>query len=145
MQKAFSTYDPLQVLQGGQLLDTTTLQAPVEVALKGDMPSGVLILDVRFAQIHYSATTQSKIDAFSQSVADTKIAVQNEQTATAQAAANKILAADASSSNPGVQYQNCLNLIANLASKGQLVQLQNGGFFCAQNGNTSVIANSGGK
>lgn len=138
MQKAFSTYDPLQVLQGGQLLDTTTLQSPVEAALKGDMPSGVLILDVRFAQIHYSATTQNKIDAFSQSVADTKIAVQNEQTATAQAAANAILAADASSSNPGVQYQNCLNMISNLASKGQLSQLPQG-FSCSQNGSSTPI------
>lgn len=139
MQKAFSTYDPLQVLQGGKLLDTTTLQSPVEVSLKGDMPNGVLILDVRFAQIHYSTTTQNKIDAFSQSVADTKIAVQNEQTATAQAAANKILAADPSGNNPGVQYQNCLNMIANLASKGQLSQLQSGGLFCSQGSGPSVI------
>ena len=140
MQKSFSTYDPLQVLQGGQLLDTTTLQTPVETALKGDMPNGVLILDVRFAQIHYSATTQQKIDAYSQSVADTKIAVQNEQTATAQAAANKILAQDPSSSNPGVQYQNCLNMINNLASKGQLAGLP-AGFSCSQGGGTPVIVN----
>lgn len=31
MQKSFSTYDPLQVLQGGQLLDTTTLQRSEDV------------------------------------------------------------------------------------------------------------------
>lgn len=140
MQKAFATYDPLQVLQGGQLLDTTTLQSPVEAALKADMPSGVLILDVRFAQIHYSSTTQNKIDAYSQSVADTKIAVQNEQTATAQAAANKILAQDPSSNNPGVQYQNCLNMINNLASKGQLTGLP-AGFSCSQGGGTPIIVN----
>lgn len=143
MQKAFSTYDPLQVLQGGQLLDTTTLQKPVEDALKGDMPSGVLILDVRFAQIHYSAQTQGKIDSYSQAVADTKIAVQNEQTATAQAAANKILATDPSINSAGVQYQNCLNTIANLASKGQLVQLQNGGFFCAPANSSVIVGNTG--
>lgn len=145
MQKAFSTYDPLQVLQGGQLLDTTTLQRPVEDALKGDMPNGVLILDVRFAQIHYSAQTQGKIDSFSQAVADTKIAVQNEQTATAQAAANKILAQDPSSNNPGVQYQNCLNMIANLASKNQLGQLPQG-FSCSTGGSsTPIIVDSGKK
>lgn len=141
MQKEFSTYDPLAVLQGGKLQDTTTMQEPVKSVLKSDMPPGVLLLDVRFGQIHYDTATQSKINAYSQALADTKIAQQQEQTALAQSAANKNLANDPSTNSPGVQYQNCLNLIANLAAKGQLTGLPPA-FSCSQSGGTPVIVNA---
>ncbi len=133
MQKSFSTYDPLSVLQGGKLQDTTTLQEPVKAVLTGDMPDGVLLLDVRFGQIHYDSATQGKINAYSQAVADTKITQQKEQTATAQAQANKELAKDPSTNNPGVEYQNCLNMVSDLAAKNQLQYLPQG-FTCSQNG-----------
>lgn len=138
MQRVFSTYDPLAVLQGGKIQDTTTLQPAVEEALKADMPDGVLLLDLRFSQIHYDNATQNRINAFSGEVGNTRIAQQAEQTALAQAQANKDLAADPSINNPGVQYQNCLNMINNLAAKGQLGQLPQG-FSCSQGGSIPII------
>ena len=141
MQRIFSTYDPLAILHGGQYFDPTTLQEPVKEAMLKDMPPGVVLLDLRFAQIHYDALTQGRLNAYAQAQADTRIAEQQEQTAQAQAAANKALAGDPATSNPGVQYQNCLNLIKDLATKGQLGNLPQA--FSCGNGNLSGIIVNG--
>jgi hypothetical protein len=76
-------------------------------------------------------------------LAETRIATQNRATAEQKALANKALATQVSVCDPGVQYQNCLNLIADLAARGQLGQLPP--TFNCGDPRSQVIVNGGGR
>lgn len=77
------------------------------------------------------------LNGFAQALADTQIATQQKLTAEQQKLANDFLAA-ASSNDPGVKYQNCLNLVKDLAAKGQLQNLPPT-FNCGGPDSTPVI------
>lgn len=119
----FETYNPLLVLSG-QAPTTTTddLASKALNEIRSHVDSGIIIDTLRIPLVHYDGVTQEKLNGYAQALADTQIATQQKLTATQQKLANDLLAA-ASSNDPGVMYQNCLNLIKELAAKNQLGSL----------------------
>lgn len=120
----FETYNPLQVLAGGDIpsVKTDDLATRALKEIRDNVDAGIVIDTVRISLVHFDQTTQDKLNGFAQALADTQIATQQKKTAEQQKLANDLLAA-ASSNDPGVKYQNCLNLVKDLAAKGQLQNL----------------------
>lgn len=118
---AFETYDPLRSINGGgeaaQSLDD--LAGKASTALATAVGSGIKISNLTIPLVHFDNTTQDKLNAYAQALADTRIAEQRKQTALAQKAANDALASGANSNNPGVLYQNCLDMVERLAKEGK--------------------------
>lgn len=120
----FETYNPLAVLQGGGApsISTDDLATRALAEMRSHVDTGIVIDTMRISLVHFDETTQGKLNGYAQALADTQIATQQKLTATQQKLANDLLAA-ASSNDPGVKYQNCLNLLKDLAAKGQLQNL----------------------
>lgn len=141
LNEVFGTYDPLAAINSTSDVPTVTtkhLQVDVQTALAADLGTAITVDDVVIPIVHFDATTEDRLRSFQQAKADTRIATQNEQTALAQARANKDLAEQPAIKEPGVQYQNCLNLIAQLGKTGQLGQLPPA-FTCAQSGSSPSL------
>lgn len=135
----FETYNPLSVLAGGDTptIKTDDLAAKALAEMKAHVDAGIVIDTLRISVVHYDDTTQQKLNGYAQALADTQIATQQKKTAEQQKAANDLLAA-ASSNDPGVKYQNCLNLVKDLAAKGQLQNLPPT-FNCGDGSGSPVI------
>ncbi len=122
----FTNYNPLVVLSDPNnkqpSADALAKQALDQMRQYVDPGIVVSSLLVPTGGIHYDDVTQQKLNAFAQALADTQIAIQNKLTAEQQKQANDLLAA-ASSNDAGVKYQNCLNLLKDLAAKNQLQNL----------------------
>jgi regulator of protease activity HflC (stomatin/prohibitin superfamily) len=119
----FETYNPLAVLSGQVPTQTTDdLASRALSEMRSHVDAGIVIDTVRISVVHYDEVTQGKLNGYAQQLADTQIATQAKLTAEQQKLANDLLAA-ASSKDPGVMYQNCLNLLKDLAAKGQLQNL----------------------
>jgi regulator of protease activity HflC (stomatin/prohibitin superfamily) len=120
----FETYNPLQVLAGGDTpsVKTDDLATKALSEIRAHVDDGIVIDTVRISLVHFDQTTQDKLNGFAQALADTQIATQQKKTAEQQKQANDLLAA-ASSNDPGVKYQNCLNLVKDLAARNQLQNL----------------------
>jgi regulator of protease activity HflC (stomatin/prohibitin superfamily) len=141
LNNAFSAYDPLRAINGGtdapsQNIDD--LAAKAKSDLQAAVGSGIQIGTLTIPIIHYDPDTENRLRAYQQALADTRIAEQRRKTAEQTKAANDVLAGSAASSNPGVQYQNCLDLIRDLAAKGQLEHLPPT-FSCGSGSQTPVI------
>jgi regulator of protease activity HflC (stomatin/prohibitin superfamily) len=135
----FEGYNPLSVLAGGTQPSITTdqLAANALSEMKSHVDAGIVIDTLRISLVHYDEVTQGKLNGYAQALADTQIAEQQKKTAEQQKAGNDLLAA-ASSNDPGVKYQNCLNLIKDLAAKGQLQNLPPT-FNCGESATAPVI------
>lgn len=121
----FATFDPLAGITGASdapLKSTDDLAKQALRQTQSSVGTGIHV-DNLLLRVNYDPTTQGKLNDYAKALAETRIAMQNRQTAEQKALANKALAAQASVRDPGVQYQNCLNLIADLAARGQLAQL----------------------
>lgn len=141
----FEAYNPLSALtgQGGATADgpgvsLDDLAAKATGILRSAVGGGVSIDNITIPLVHYDQITQDKLNAYSQALADTQIAAQRKKTADLIKQANDALAASNAVHDPGVQYQNCLNLIADLAAKGQLKDLPPT-FNCTQNGSGAPV------
>lgn len=144
--QAFEHFDPLKAIndQGAVELSTTELSDAIEQNLRTALGSDIVIDYVTIGLVHYDAATQSRINAFAQQVADTRIAAQAVKTAEQQVLANQKLAADTSSNSQGVQFQNCLNLVQNLAAKDQLKYLPPG-WSCSGQSAANILLQASGR
>lgn len=122
---AFADYDPLRTINGGQdkSQNIDALAAKAKAALQEAVGTGIEIGNLTIPIVHFDQATEDRLRQYQQALADTRIAEQRKATAQAQADANTILSASASTKDVGVQYQNCLDLIRDLANKGQLNNL----------------------
>lgn len=121
----FADFDPLAGITGAADAPMRTTDDLAKQALaktQASVGTGIHV-DNLLLRVNYDPTTQGKLNDYAKALAETRIATQNRATAEQKALANKALAAQASVRDPGVQYQNCLNLIADLAAKGQLKDL----------------------
>jgi hypothetical protein len=109
--------------------------------MRASVDPGINVDTLLISVVHFDPVTQDKLNAYAQAIADTQIATQAKKTAEQQHEANDLLAAK-SSSDAGVEYQNCLNLVKDLAAKNQLASLP-ATFNCNQGASTPVIV--GGK
>lgn len=126
LNEIFGTYDPLAAI--GQDADRPTvntkdLQDRVKTALQRDLGSAIRIDSVTIPIVHFDGPTEDRLRSFQQAKADTRIAAQRKLTADQQALTNQALAAQTAIHDPGVQYQNCLDLIDRLAKESQLGNL----------------------
>jgi regulator of protease activity HflC (stomatin/prohibitin superfamily) len=117
---SFETYDPLRTVNGGdqpgQTLDD--LAGKSETTLRTAVGHGIQIHNVTIPLVHYDGTTEDRLKAYQQALADTRIAEQRKQTASKVAEANAILAGSQASKDAGVQYQNCLDMVERSAKSG---------------------------
>jgi regulator of protease activity HflC (stomatin/prohibitin superfamily) len=135
----FEKYNPLAVLSDGgtPTVSTGDLAARALDMLRASVDKGIVVDTLLISVVHYDDVTQQKLNGYAQALADTQIATQQKKTAEQQKQANDLLAA-ASSNDAGVKYQNCLNLIKDLAAKGQLQNLP-ATFTCGDGSQTPVI------
>lgn len=145
MNAAFATYNPIVVGNDNQAvntpLDLATYSKTVLNDLKSSITSGIDTTELLVSHVHFDKVTQDKINALAQAKADTQIAIQKKLTAQAQKEANDLLASS-SSNDPGVQFQNCLNLLRDLAANGQLAGLPINALQCqagGANGATVIV------
>lgn len=123
LNRTYETYNPLAVLQNGQAPQKTDDLATVVLKdMRDHVDHGVVVDTLLISMTHFDDTTQGKLNAFAQALADTQVATQTKLTNEQIKLANGLLASSASS-DPGVQYQNCLTLIKDLAVKDQLKNL----------------------
>lgn len=101
---------------------------------------GITLVSLIINNIHVDQTTQDQLNKYAQVLAAQRIAEQQAKVNAAIVAANQILAADTSTNNPGVRYQNCLQLIRDLAASGALEKLPPGTLSCDPNSGLIVSA-----
>jgi len=135
----FQTYDPLEVLKAnGQLTaPTTQFEKVARDTLSAEVGNGITISALTINLIGYDSTTQDKINAYSQAVADTRIAEQRKLTADAQRQANEALAGSAASRDSGVLLQNCLDTTERLTKEGKALPA---GWTCFGNAASPVVS-----
>jgi hypothetical protein len=100
-------------------VSTADLATATVADMRATVDKGIVVDTLLISVVHYDDVTQQKLNGYAQALADTQIATQQKLTAEQQRLANEKLAT-ASSNDAGVKYQNCLNLIKDLAAKGQL-------------------------
>jgi regulator of protease activity HflC (stomatin/prohibitin superfamily) len=122
----FADYNPLVALNPDNKATVKTadqLNTETLAKLRTFVDPGISIDTVFISVTHYDAVTQQKLNGYAQALADTQIATQQKLTAEQQRLANEKLASSTATDDPGVLYQNCLNLVFSLAAKGQLQNL----------------------
>lgn len=141
LNEVFGGYDPLGAVDsnGNAVVNTKQLQDQVRADLQRDLGTAIYVDSVTIPIVHFDQATEDRLRAFQQAKADTRIAEQQKLTAVQQAQANQELAKGAAALNdPGVKYQNCLNLVAQLAKENQLGSLPPT-FNCNEGANTPVL------
>lgn len=126
LNDTFKDYDPLKVVNGGKATDVKSLEqlaTEAKTLLQQKLGSGITVDSVVLPVVHFDADTERRLREYQQALADTRIAEQKKATAAETKAANDILAGSNAAKDPGVQYQNCLNLMKELADKGKLADL----------------------
>lgn len=141
LNEVYGSYDPLAAVKGGENVEVDALSANVQTAMLnrvkelGKGTPQVEVLSVTTPLIRLDGTTQEKIDAFQQEVANTRIAEQKQATAAAEAEANEAISASISK-DPNVLAYKCLNIMDQLAKTEQGVPV---GMYCFPGGNAPVV------
>lgn len=140
--EVFAGYDPLKSLstepdpaiveQSGELGEQ------VKAVLQEKVGDQIEILDVLTPRPDYDTATEEKISQYQQAIADTRIAEQRKKTATAEAAANRILR-NSVSNDPNVLVSKCIDAINTMVKSGQPVPA---GFSCWPGGGSAVVVPS---
>lgn len=125
LNEAFKDYNPLATATGdAESLDSIAEQ--VKSRLESKIGDRLVIDSVIIPKVDFDNQTQSRIDAYQTEVGNTRIAEQRKKTATAEAAANKELAASVSK-DPNVLVSKCMDQMAEMVQKGQQIPV---GFSC---------------
>ena len=141
LNEVYGSYDPLAAVKGGENIEVDALSAKVQTAMLnrvktlGEGTAQVEVLSVTTPLIRLDSTTQDKIDAYQQEVANTRIAEQKQATAEAEAEANNAISASISK-DPNVLAYKCLNIMDQLAKSEQGVPV---GMYCFPGGNAPVV------
>lgn len=135
---AFQDYDPLAVNAEGNSTGPSlkSLGDQVTQQMRQEIGSQVEVLSVIIPLPHFDDSTQGRINALQAQIAQTRIAHQAEQTALAQANANKALSASVSN-DPNVLVSRCLDLMNEMISKGQAIPP---GFSCWPGSQSPIVA-----
>lgn len=146
--QVFAGYDPVQLLDStipvGRPGNPTVpqLAQQVQSALTAKIGTEVDVISLFMPNIAYNSTVQTRLNAVLAQKASTLVAQQSQQTALAQAAANKDISASVSN-DPGVLESRCLDILSEMVKAGQPVPA---GFSCLGGSNvTGVIASTPGK
>ncbi|MCW2830857.1 MAG: hypothetical protein JWP31_1549 [Aeromicrobium sp.] len=139
LNEVLSDYNPLSQIQddsanaSGPNLNEFSRQ--VAEKLREQVGDQIQIENVIIPLIHFDKPTQSKINLYQAEVANTRIAQQREQTATAQARANDKLKSSVSN-NPNVLVSQCLDTFSEMVKEAQPIPI---GFSCWPGGSASSV------
>ena len=97
------------------------------------------IIGITFSHLDLSDNTQKKINDYIAAVGETRIALQQKETAAAQAAANKELSASVSN-DPNVLVSRCLDILKDSSQNGYKLPA---GFSCWPGDNGTVVVPKG--
>jgi regulator of protease activity HflC (stomatin/prohibitin superfamily) len=136
---AFAHYDPLGLNpKTGDSTQPTNVQlgATIQQALQSSpqVADNLAIYSVLVPIFSFDPATQDRLNQLQLQVAQTRIAQQSEQTATAQAAANRALAKSVIN-NPGVLQSKCLDTLADAVKANYALPA---GFSCF-GGSSAVV------
>jgi regulator of protease activity HflC (stomatin/prohibitin superfamily) len=141
MNQAFVGYDPLGIdndgLSTNEPLSATSgksIAGEVTTQMRAEIGQWIDVQTVNIPLLNFDSSTQDKINQLQQQIAATRVAQQAQLTATAQAAANKALAASVSN-DPNVLTDKCLNILKEAVDKGQPLPA---GFSCFAGGAAQV-------
>jgi regulator of protease activity HflC (stomatin/prohibitin superfamily) len=112
LNETFAAYDPLAGLAGARDVPSTsldTLTSTVTQRLQDKVGSQIEIMSAIIPLIRFDASTEDRIRQHQVALADTRIAVQREETAKAEARINQSLAA--SVTDAGVLISKCLDQV----------------------------------
>lgn len=156
LNEAFKAHDPLSVIndeaskpnategqtsvtdKSKQIESNGDLAAKAKPVLVSGVGSGIKIVSLTIPLVHYDKDTENRLKQYQQAMADTRIASQKKLTADETKQANDKLASSASVKDPGVQYQNCIDLMRELGAKDQLKNLPPA-FTCPGSSTANVI------
>lgn len=147
VQKALKDYNPIAELKKVEGTNTgqTVSFSPDYDAVSKDMTEDMQarlkatgglanIESVTFSNLKLAPNTQKKLDNYIAAIGETRIAMQKEETAKAQANANKTLS-DSVSNDPNVLVSKCFDSVADAISSNYKLPA---GFSC-WSGNNSVV------
>jgi regulator of protease activity HflC (stomatin/prohibitin superfamily) len=139
LNAVFASFDPLAKIKadndgtGSPTLAELGSEATAKLQeLLGDR---LTVDSVVISLVKYDDGTQSKIDAYQAEVAATRIAEQRQETAAAEAEANRQLA-ESVSKDPNVLVSKCLDTLTDMVKAGQPVPA---GFSCWPGGGSAVV------
>jgi len=116
---AFENYDVLAVDEQG--LSTSPplskVGADILAQMRKEIGNQIEVESVIVPVLHFDDATQGRINALQAQIAQTRIAVQAEQTAIAQSKANSALAASVAK-DPNVLVSKCLDIVQEAINKG---------------------------
>lgn len=135
LNEVFKDYDPLGTIKGTAEKQPTLdeLGESVTTRLRSRVGSQIDVQNIIIPLTNFDKDTQGRINAYQAEIANTRIANQRQQTATAEAEANRRLS-NSVSKDPNVLVSKCLDTLADLAKKGTALPA---GFSCWP-GNGSV-------
>lgn len=109
LNAVFAEYNPLSpgAGSGPNLADLSNRATTI---LQRKIGAQIEVENIIITIIHFDRQTQDKVNAYQSQVADTRIAEAKQQTATAEAQANRILA-DSVSRDPNVLVSKCLDML----------------------------------
>jgi len=119
MNQQFSSYDPLGIdAEGNNTNKPLTVYArAVQTQMRTEIGRWIDVQSVIVPFLNYDDQTQQKVNQLLQQIALTRVAIQQKQTAIAQAAANRALTASVSD-NPNVLVSRCLDILKEAVDKG---------------------------
>lgn len=139
----FEQYDPLRAMMSPDGMDQklTVGQLGVQAfdALKAKVDAGINIKSLTLGLPEYDAATQKKLDDYNQLQADTRLAEARKKLNENIVAANKVLAADKSTNDPGVQFQECVGLVKWLVDHNKLMDLPPAFSWCGENNKPAIL------
>lgn len=144
LNEVLSDYNPLSQIQNDSSNpanpNLNKFSEQVAERLRTQVGNQIEIENVIIPLIHFDKPTQSKINLYQAEVANTRIAQQREQTATAQAKANERLKRSVDN-NPNVLVSQCLDTFNEMVKEAQPIPI---GFSCWPGGSaTSVVIPKG--
>lgn len=140
LNEVFKTYDPLGSIKDAaadaKRSTPTEFGDAVAEALRKRIGREIDVRNVIIPLAEYDPATQSRLNAYQEEIANTRIAEQKQRTAEANAKANRKLASSVSR-DPNVLVSKCLDTLAEVAKANQPLPA---GFSCWPGGRESAIA-----
>lgn len=143
LNEVFADYDPLagvDVNGASTARSLDELSDEVTSRLREKVGQQVEVLSVIIPLVAFDKTTQDKINDYQAELANTRIARQKQQTADAQAEANRKLSGSVSK-DPNVLVSRCFDILAEMVNAKEPVPA---GFTCWPGGGTGVVLPSAG-
>lgn len=148
VNEQLANYNPLNSVAGADLPagekknpSLAEIAHNVNEQMKKEIGGTIEVLSTIIPIMTFDPETQARINQLQQQVALTRVALQSQKTASAQAAANKKLSASVNNS-PNVLVSHCYQILETMVKNGQNVPA---GFSCWPGGGVAAVIAGGGK